>query len=1205
MLDGAIRVKDLCARVKELSMPAVALTDNGNMHGAIDFYKRAKDTGIKAILGCELPVEYALPGERPGKDGSFRSYHLPLLATSEEGYRNLVTLVSKAWLDAPEGSSPRSNLEILAQHSKGVVALTGCLGGLVPQGLLQHSPEVAKKILGELRDTLTPGHLFVELQDHGLPEQPIVNDLLIDLAKGLGLPLVATNDAHYLNRDDAQGQRVLTCIASGTSLAEAEATQHQQTEMYLKSPDEMAEVFGGLPEAIENTLRIAEMCELKLTLGVPTLPKFRDDSGQIVDDVDLFFATKSREGLSRRFETFRRQGRSVDEGAYRARLELEIGVIVGMKFPGYFLIVADFIMWGKHNGVPVGPGRGSGAGSLVAYALGITDLDPIPYDLLFERFLNPERVSMPDFDVDFCMLKRERVIDYVRDKYGHDSVGQIATFQVLKAKSCVRDVGRVLGMPFAEVDTVAKLVPDPVQGKTVPLKEALEKEPRLKARYEEESSVREVLDLAMRVENLNRHAGMHAAGIVISEGPLWNTVPVFKGSGGEVVTQYAKDEVEAAGLVKFDFLGLTTLTVLDFAVAMIRRRPDAQRWEKEWGRPFDLEDIPLDGKDRDPRKAKYARETYELLQSGETTGVFQLESQGMQKLFKDLKPDGFEDIVAAVALYRPGPLGTGMVEDFVARKNGKAKVVYLHENLRSVLEPTYGVIVYQEQVMMIARVMGGYTLGGADLLRRAMGKKKAEEMAKHKKIFVEGAVKGGYESEKASEIFDLLEYFAGYGFNKSHSAAYALITYQTAFLKRHFPVEFMAATLCSDVGKIDKLVGSISEARAMGIEVMVPDVNESERLFTVVYSDKAQPVAKKPGNRVEADPWRPRIRVGLGGIKGVGDAAIESVLEARGAGPFRDLFDFASRVDPRRVNKGVLEALVCSGAFDATLSTTGATRAQAFGAIEKALERSKGAAKDRASGQMGLFGVAVANPNVEGYPVVAPWDLLENLKKERECLGLYLTGHPLDRYATEAKRFAAVTSQQVAEQENNTEVTVAGVIEGYRERVPKSGGRMAFFYVEDQSGRVEAIVRPKSYDALAGSMREGEAVLVKGKVKVEFQRDEDGNLDEEISIDQLERKLLVDEVTPLGDALRSKARWVLLRLGPETLLDGEVRTRRLGELKEVLSKHPGKLPVRAVVRVQGGAEVTVRLPGMVVDPSEALIAAIERVFGEKVAELRS
>ena len=1205
MLEGAIRVKDLCARVKDMGMPAVALTDHGNMHGAIDFYKKAKDYGVQAILGCELGFGHAFPGDRPDKNGRFRSYHLPLLAASEQGYRNLIALVSHAWLDAPEGASPQSTLERLAAHSKGVVVLTGCLGGLVPQALLQQSPELARQTLGMLKEMLAPGHLFVELQDHGLVEQPIVNRLLVEIARELELPVVATNDSHYLRRDDAQGQRALMCIASGQTLEDAEATSHNSEEMFLKSPEEMAETFADLPEALSNTMRVAEMCKVKLKLGEPTLPKFRDDVGAVVDNIDDYFGELCVKGLEGRFAAFKRQSKTVDEVKYRERLDIEVKVIQQMKFPGYFLIVQDFINWGKANGVPVGPGRGSGAGSLVAYALCITVLVPIPYDLLFERFLNPDRVSMPDFDVDFCMLKREQVISYVRRKYGKDSVGQIATFQILKAKSCVRDVGRVLGMPFADVDAIAKLVPDPVQGKTVPLKEALEKEPRLKAMYDEQESTRSVIDLAMKVEGLNRHAGMHAAGIVISEGPLWDSVPVFKGGGGEIVTQYAKDEVEAAGLVKFDFLGLTTLTVLDFAVGMIRRRPDEIARVAKGGSEFLLEDIPLDGKDPDPAKAKLARETYELLQSGETTGVFQLESSGMQKLFKDLRPDCFEDIVAAVALYRPGPLGTGMVEDFVNRKIGKAKVAYPHDSLKDILKDTYGVIVYQEQVMMIARKMGGYSLGGADLLRRAMGKKKAEEMAKHKKIFVEGAVKLGYEEAKAGEIFDLLEYFAGYGFNKSHSAAYALITYQTAYLKRHFPVEFMAATLCSDLGKIDKLVGTINEARTMGIEVMVPDVNESDRLFTVIYNPKPVPPPRKPANRIEMDVWRPRIRVGLGGIKGVGDAAIESILEARGAGPFQDLFDFSTRIDPRRVNKSVVEALVNSGAFDKTLERTGATRSQAFAAIEKALERGKGAAKERSSGQMGLFSIAETLQPSSGYPEVPPWDLLQRLKFERDALGLYLTGHPLDRYAVEAARFATVLATGVQERDNGDEVTLAGVIEGYREKVPKSGGRMAFFFVEDRSGRVEAIVRPKMYDALAGQMKEGEAVLVAGKVKVEFKRDEEGNVDEEVNEAQLTRSLTVESVTPLGDALRARTRGVTLRLSPTTLLQLEVAKRRLADLKRAMGEHPGKCPVNAVVKIPEGGEVVVSLPRFRIDPSEEFLAKVERIFGEKVAELRS
>jgi DNA polymerase III subunit alpha len=1205
MLDGAIRVKELVSRVKSLGMKAVALTDHGNMHGAIDFYKKCKDADVQAILGCEVGIAYAFPGDKPDKNGRHRTYHLPMLARSVEGYRSLIALNSRSWTAPPLGSPPQAELDDLAALRKDLVVLTGCLGGLVPQALLQHGPDMARAVLARLKEIVEPGNLFVELQDHGLVEQPIVNRLLAEIAREMDLPIVATNNAHYLQRDDATAQRALMCIASGTTLDEAEAVSHGSEEMFLKSPDEMAEAFADYPEAIANTVRIAEMCKLKLKLGEPTLPRFRDEQGNDVPDVDEHFAELSRKGLAKRFETFKRQGKTVDEAKYKDRLEVEIGVIQGMKFPGYFLIVQDFINWGKQNGVPVGPGRGSGAGSIVAYALGITDIDPIPYDLLFERFLNPERVSMPDFDVDFCMIRREKVIDYVRQKYGRESVGQIATFQLLKSKSCVRDVGRVLGLSFQDTDAIAKLVPDPVQGKSVSIPEALEKEPRLKAMYDEQESTRAVLDLARKLENLNRHAGMHAAGIVISEGPLWESVPVFRGSGGELVTQYAKDEVEAAGLVKFDFLGLTTLTVIDFAVEMIRKRPDAAQWVKVWGRPFDVEDIPMDINDVDPRKARYARETFELLQSGETTGVFQLESSGMQKLFKDLKPDCFEDIVAAVALYRPGPLGTGMVEDFVNRKNGRAKVVYPHDDLKDILKDTYGVIVYQEQVMMIARKMGGYSLGGADLLRRAMGKKKAEEMAKQKATFVDGAKKLNYDEGKAIEIFDLLEYFAGYGFNKSHSAAYALITYQTAFLKRHFPAEFMAATMCSDLGKIEKLVGSISEARQMGIEVMVPDINESDRMYTVVYEKTPRPIPKKPTSKIDLDPWRPRIRVGLGGVKGVGDNAIESVIETRQSGNFMDLFEFTSRVDPRRVNKGVLESLVYAGALDDTLARTGATRAQAWAAIDKALERGKGAAKERASGQMGLFGVTETLQPTGGYPDVPPWDLVDGLKREREALGLYLTGHPLDRYGNDIVRFTTAQCAEVAERENGDEVVLAGVIEEYREKVPKGGtGRMAFFWLEDKTGRVEVIVRPKSYDEVSSALKEGESVLLTGKVKVDFRRDEEGNVDDEVPEQQLERKLMLNSAVSLGAALSQRASGVTLRFNDDVLRDIPVARKRLDALKRCLAEHPGRCPMNAVVKTSDG-EVAIRLPRFRVDPSEALLAKIERIFGQKVAELRS
>ncbi|MBI5514612.1 MAG: DNA polymerase III subunit alpha [Deltaproteobacteria bacterium] len=1659
MLEGALTIKALLGRTRALGMSAVAMTDHGNMHGAIELYKKSKDAGVQPILGCELAFLY--PGDRYDKAEKKhpRSYHLPLLASTEEGYKNLIALVSHAWREGPDGN-PMSTLERLAEHAKGLVVLTGCLGGVVPQALLQHSPEEARRVLGLLKDLVDPGALYVELQDHGLVEQPIVNRLLLELARGMALPVVATNDVTYLRREDAQAQRALTCIAAGVTLEHAEHSAHGSEEMYLKGPDEMAELFAEVPEALENTLAIRERCALKLTLDKPSLPRFKDEGGAVVTDADEYFARLSREGLEQRFQAFRRQGKAFDERKYRDRLEVEIAVITAMKFPGYFLIVQDFINWGKNNGVPVGPGRGSGAGSLVAYALRITDLDPIPYDLLFERFLNPERVSMPDFDVDFCMLKRERVIEYVRGKYGRDSVGQIATFQVLKAKSCVRDVGRVLGLSFAETDAIARLVPDPEQGKTIPLKDALDKEPRLRALYEESEQARSVIDLAQKLEGMTRHAGMHAAGIVISEGPLWHTVPVFRAPNGELVTQYAKDEVEAAGLVKFDFLGLTTLTVLDFAVNLIGKRPDRD------GRPFILEDIALDGKPQNLagealREAQRARETYELLASGETTGVFQLESSGMQKLFKDLRPDCFEDIVAAVALYRPGPLGTGMVEDFVNRKLGKTRVVYPHDDLKEILETTYGVIVYQEQVMMIARRMGGYSLGGADLLRRAMGKKKAEEMAKQKSTFLEGATRQGYEEAKAAEIFDLLEYFAGYGFNKcvvaetvlqdaesgaqttvgelfqrrqpmkvhalgddgrlhpravtdvvrngrkrvyelrtaqgraivatdnhpfrtldgwtelkdlrpgdriaaprrlavasskrwpehelvalgwllsegntchptslyfynntpaavddfvtaarafphsearihqrrsgryevcvntgrdpwlrghlraqgpaarpegatfeplasgaaplrsgafwwaqrlgllgvkatekrvpeevftlcdddlavllgrlwsgdgffanrtnytpfyatsserlaydvqnlllrlgilsgvhrktfryrggvrsgftvhlvgdgtteaflarvaphcvgrdaqlaqlrahlasrsfrwsskdtvpcavrrwvdedrralgltwgdleersglstrafqgagspalkgycrgtiaglagalgserlareahsevfwdrvvsitprgveetydltvevdhnfvadglivhnSHSAAYALITYQTAYLKRHYPAEFMCATLCSDLGKSEKLVGTIAEARAMGIPVLTPDVNESDRVFTVVYAPARGQVPKKIALPIDRDPWKPRIRVGLGGIKGVGDSAIEAILEARSQGTFKDFFDFASRVDVRRCNKGVFEALIHAGAFDDLLGRAGASRAQAHEAIDSALERGRGAARERSSGQLGLFGLAEVLAHTSGFPEVPPWDLQDKLRRERVALGLYLTGHPLDRYAAEVGRVATAQAAGVSALDNGAEVSLAGVIEGYRERVPKSGGRMAFFHLEDRSGRVECIVRARAYEAVSSRLKEGEAVLLAARVKVDFPRDEEGNVVEDVAEEALERKLMVDDVTPLGDALRQRTKRVTLRLDGGLLLGGETLRRRLTELKQALTAHPGTCPVNAVVKTADGAEVTVSLPRVRIDPTEDFLAKLERIFGGKVAELRA
>ncbi len=1215
MLDGAIRVQELVNRVAELGMKAVALTDHNNMHGAIDFYKKAKSAGIKPILGCELG--FTFPGADRKVDGKgvdrTPAHHMVVIARNQVGYKNLIALNSKAWIDTAAHLEPRVTLEDLEQRREGLIVLSGCLGGLIPQAVLQYSPKAGAELLARLKSVVEPNSLFVELQEHGLYEQPIVNEILLKAAKDLALPVVATNDCHYLRREDSIATRLLACIAGGVTLDDYNRTDHGSNEMFLKSEQEMLERFSAIPEAVKNTMAVLERIEAVDPTHKPMLPKFRDDAGNVVENPDAYFATLSRDGLEKRFALFRRIGKKINETVYRERLETEVGVITGMGFPGYFLIVQDFINWSKENGIPVGPGRGSGAGSIVAYALGITDLDPIPYNLLFERFLNPERVSMPDFDVDFCMLKREKSIEYVRNKYGATSVGQIATFQLLKSKSVVRDVGRSLGMPLSEVDTVSKLIPEPVQGKNVSIVEAMAQEPRLKAMYEEGGSVKELLDLAQKIENMNRHAGMHAAGIVISEGPLWETVPVFKSPSGDLVTQYAKDEVEYAGLVKFDFLGLTTLTVLDIAVSLINKRPDL----RARGEVFDHSTIPVDAKDveNNPSLKKQIEETYELLQSGETTGVFQLESTGMQKLFKELKPKRFEDIVAAVALYRPGPLGTGMVDDFVARANGRAKTEYPHPDLQDILQDTYGVITYQEQVMMIARKMGGYSLGGADMLRRAMGKKKAEEMAKQKAVFVEGAKNNGYDEGTSTRIFDLLEYFAGYGFNKSHSAAYALITYQTAFLKTHFPAEFCCGTLTSDLGKIEKIVGTIAEARALGIPVLPPDVNESDRQFTVIYDSKPSPV-KKAKLRAERDVWRPRIRIGLAGIKGVGESAVDAIVEARQSGPFQDIFDFCTRADMRRVNKAVVESLVQSGAFDQSLERVGASRAQAFKIIDAAIERGKNAAKERSSGQIGLFAVTeIIAPSV-GYPelkIEEMWDSTEQLTRERGCLGFYLSGHPMDRYTEELKRVTNSTLTDVATKNFNEEVTVAGVVEEYRERPLKTGGRMAFFMLEDRTGRTEVVVRARTFADLTTALKldakqtldqvlfkPGEVLVVKAKVQIEVRRDENGDIAEDQDEAQAERKLSFIEASLMSDALKNRARMVQLKIDASLATDTKLTALRLA-----LVENLGKCPVNAILTLSEGTHVTIQLPQELrVDPGEPLLSRIEKIFGKKVAELR-
>ncbi len=1186
MLDSSLKVKALPKQVLARGMGAVAVTDHGSMYGTISFYKAAKEAGVQPIIGAELEIA-----------ASGHGHHLPLLATSEEGYKNLVWLVSRGHVK-PDANAPVGSLAIslsdVEGRAKGLIGMTGCMGGLVAQSILEQGVEEGARTLSRLKEIFEPGTLYVELQDHGLPEQPVLNGILVDLAKRFELPLVATNDAHYAAKDDAEAHTYLSCIKSGRTYDEAKERHHGSHEMYLKTPDEMSKLFSAHPEAIKNTMAIAERTKVKLHLGEPMLPTFPVPPGY---DAESYFRKVARDGLTARFSEFAAVNKTVDQEAYKARLEWELDVICKMKFPGYFLIVWDFIRYAKENGVPVGPGRGSGAGSLVAYSMRITDLDPIPYNLLFERFLNPERVSMPDFDIDFCMDKRDRVIQYVQEKYGHESVGQIATFAELKAKSVIKDVGRCIGMTPMESQQIASLIPQKTPAETYTIGESLELEPKLKARFETDEKTRELLVQAQKLEGLTRHAGKHAAGIVISEGPLWDHVPVFKDpKSGAYVTQYYKDDVEQAGLVKFDFLGLKTLTVLDIANRLINMRPDFVNVKDESGvaKKFDLDRIPMDDK-----------QTFALLGSGETKGVFQLESTGMQQLFKDLRADCFEDIVAAVALYRPGPMGAGMHEDFVKRKNGRQAIASMHPMIDGLLAPTYGVIVYQEQVMQVTQVLAGYSLGGADLLRRAMGKKKPEEMAKQKTTFVEGALAKGVTQEDADHIFGLLEYFAGYGFNKSHSAAYALITYQTAYLKAHFPVELLCAIMTSDKDRIEKVVRTIADARVMGINVLPPDINESDLDFKVVYTHPQGGRKRKRSERVQ-DTLGPEIRFGLGAVRGLGEAALESLFEARReGGRYADLFDFASRVDSKKINRSVLEALVQCGAFDRSLGEHKVTRAQAFASIDIALERSRSASRDREVGQTNLFGLLDAGKSAAGstssrgdYPLAEPWDSKEMLARERASLGFYVSGHPLQRYLSGATghRLDVTPCSELAALKDWAVVKVAGVVEGYRERIFKDGGgKVAFFELEDLSGRVVAKVRGNNIDQFAPILSSGDPVLISAKVSFPRKDEDDAPEDD----GPREPTLFVNEVTRLVDVIKAGSKGLSIKVPADRTTAGD-----LAKLKDVISEAKGETPVTLIFSLDSGAIATMPLgKNLRVEVGDLLLSGVERIFGSQVAEL--
>ncbi len=1042
LVDGMVRIKPLVKAVAGADMPAVAVTDQSNLFAMVKFYRAAMAAGVKPVIGVDMWLR--------NPDQPAKPWRLLLLCKNREGYRNLTELVSRSYLEGQHHAVPMVDREWLQGHNAGLIVLSGGREGDVGEALLARNAELAEQHL-DFWQALFPDHYYLEVQRTGREREEDYLHAVVALAAERGLPVVATNDVHFIRPEDFDAHEVRVCIHDGRTLDDPRRPRRHSDQQYLRTPEQMQALFADLPEALENSVEIARRCNLELTFGKNYLPEFPVPEGLTIDE---YFRRQAREGLAQRLATlldpqapeFVEQRKPYDE-----RLETELEVIVSMGFPGYFLIVADFIRWAKHNGVPVGPGRGSGAGSLVAYALRITDLDPLKYELLFERFLNPERVSMPDFDVDFCMEGRDRVIDYVAEHYGREKVSQIITYGSMAAKAVVRDVGRVLGHPYGFVDRIAKLIPFEI-GMT--LDKALEQEEALRQLYDDDEDVRALLDMARSLEGLSRNAGKHAGGVVISPTKLTDFTPVYCEQGGvNVVSQFDKDDVEAVGLVKFDFLGLRTLTIIDWALQTINKQ------RCDGGAPaLDISSVPLEDK-----------ATFDLLKAYQTTAVFQLESRGMKDLIKRLQPDCFEDIIALVALFRPGPLQSGMVEDFINRKHGRARVEYPHPDLEQILKPTYGVILYQEQVMQIAQVLAGYTLGGADLLRRAMGKKKAEEMAKQRAIFTEGALCRGVAEKTATYIFDLMEKFAGYGFNKSHSAAYALVSYQTAWLKAHYPAPFMAAVLSADMDNTDKVVNLIEECRHMRLDVVAPDINRSGYAFSV------------EGQTI--------VVYGLGAIKGVGESAIEVIIQERVAnGAFRSLVDLCRRVDSRKVTRRVYEALIRCGALD----KLGENRASLMLQLPEALKSAEQHLRDSAAGQTDMFGcvVAPAGPAEIALPAVSEWDEETRLAGEKETLGLYLTGHPIERYREELANMVTAPLAELAEETpaagggvqrgKEKAVVLAGLVVELRTRNTQSGGRMAFVTLDDRTARMEIRVFSRVFDQYRTLLANDKVLVVQG-----------------------------------------------------------------------------------------------------------------------------
>jgi DNA polymerase-3 subunit alpha len=1109
LLDGACEIGELTTEAARRGMPAVAVTDHGNLFAAANFYHQATTHGVKPIIGCEI---YVAPDNHRNRGAEAdRSNHLILLCENDEGYRNLIQLVSTGFLDGFY-YKPRVDHELLAQHSKGLIALSACLRGEVADAILSEKYDQASKNAYRLRDIFGKGNFFLEVQDQGLEADIRVNRDLVRLSRDTGIPLVATNDCHYLTRSDAHAQEVLMCVQTGKTMSDSQRMKFATDQFYFKTAEEMAQVFREIPESLSRTLAIAERCNVKIQRVTNPFPEFKVPEGHTTDS---YFEKVVREGFQSRVGQLERAARENrlrhPVAEYESRLSTEIEIIKKMRFTGYFLIVWDFIHYARGQQVPVGPGRGSVAGSLVSYALRITDVDPLQYDLLFERFLNPERISMPDIDIDFCMRRRGEVIEYVRQKYGEKSVAQIITFGTMAAKAVLKDAGRALDMPYLDVDRLAKLVPAQLN---ISLEEALKQSPHLDSLRQKDERVKELIEIALRLEGLVRHASTHAAGVVISPQPLTEIVPLYKSNKDEITTQYDMNALERIGLLKMDFLGLTTLTVLSDAVRLIKQNRHVE---------IDLSFLPLDDS-----------ATYALFARGDTTGIFQFESHGMRDILKRYQPTRLEDLTALNALYRPGPIQGGMVDDFIARKHGKKKVAYDLPELVEILSETWGVILYQEQVMQIANRLAGFSLGDADLLRRAMGKKKPEEMAAQREKFLTGCVARKVPPKKAEKIFDLMAEFAGYGFNKSHSCAYALLAYQTAWLKTHYPVEFMAAMLTSETGNTEKVVKYINEARSMGITVLPPDVNSSDLNFT---------------------PVGDQIRFGLCAIKNVGENTVKGIVEARkNLGLFTSFVQFVESVDTRLLNKRVLESLIRAGAIDGL----GAHRAQMIAVVDRAIERAQKLQRARESGQHGLFGggAGASTPPVlhpEALPNTEEWPEHELLAAEYSTLGFYISGHPLDKYAGRLKDLAAVEISSIEGRRHNEDIIVAGIVIQSRPMRSRRGARWTILTLQDRTGVIEALAFPEAFQKLEAILKAATPLLVKGRVAVE----------------DVGTRLIVSDARLLEEVAERAPSLLRVRVDLNTL-----NTGALDRLEELFSSRPGHCRVAFELVKEDGTEAT-------------------------------